>query len=175
MKNIASAVNLRPLSKGCTPNGNKDGSPLEIYRGWVIRNWTGWKGNTCIIEDGDVLGPVGCAICGKGFMPGDIVVSYSGSDDRDHINCSTNKLKGRIIGQWLAHKGTYGDQYARYAYASVPGGEGEYKRGANFIIEVQPGQIAYTPETAQEVLELAREDGLKRLKAAIDAIENAAA
>ena len=173
MKDICDVVNQRPLSNGRTPNGGYEGPPLEIYRGWSIDKWTGWKGNTAIIEITDDRGPVGCAVCGKGFRPGDIVVTYSGTDDLEHINCSENELKGRIVGQWLAHKGD--PPNTRFAYASVPGTEGEYERGAWFDIKVKDGQLAYTPDTAQEILELAREDGYKRLKVAIDAIENSTA
>lgn len=172
MKNITQAVNERPLSSWCTPN-HEDGRLTDIYRGWAIRKWTGWKSNVGIVEPDDQFPARGCSVCGKGFVPGDMVVLHLESDAIDHINCSNDENKGKMFGQWLAYKGDY--PYARMVYASVPGAEAEYSRGALFDLGLKPGQVDLTPETDPGVLEQAREDGLKRLKEVIDRIEDAVA
>jgi hypothetical protein len=183
MIEIVSEVNGRLLSPGCTPSHGEFINPpgkyesVGDYRGWAIRGWTGWKGNTAIIEPSDIKRLPNCEVCGKHYSAGDKVVWYAQSDRVEHCNCSEHPIKGQIVGQWLAFKpglsGSYED--AKYAVACVPGTAGAYKRGAEFDISVQPGQSPCTPDTPQDVLEAAREDGFVRLKKAIDAIEDAAA
>jgi hypothetical protein len=172
MRDIAKGANERPLSSRCTPS-HRDGQPVEIYRGWSIDKWTGWKGNTAAVVAGDEFRAGGCTVCGRGFASGDLVVINAKTDEIDHLNCSDSLFKGKMVGQWLAHKGEHPD--SRMLYASVPGAEGEYIRGGTFDIGVQEGQIECTPETDPGVLECVREEGLQRLKALIDSIENESA
>jgi hypothetical protein len=170
-------ANLRPLSPGCTPNPSMD-HPI-MHRGWNIYKWTGWKGNTSIFEDADHVTnrfPVKCSECGKPFQAGDRFIETQATDNIFHFECSNSQIKGQMIGQWVAFKLGANKDHSddQFAYAGVPGNQGPFNRGDAFLVIPQGLQEALYPDTPQEKLEQAREEGLVRLKAVIDEIENAA-
>ena len=168
-------VNMSQLNFGCTPHPSMD-NPI-IHNGWEIYKWTGWKGNTAIFEAGDHLiekVQAKCTSCGKLFQPGDRYIESQGIDDLFHFECSDSPTKGQIIGQWLAvKKGILEDRSDyKFAYASVPGSDGAYKKFQSFDVTPTGIQGPLTPETPIEILEAAREDGLVRLKKYLDDVES---
>ena len=66
-----------------------------------------------------------------------------------------------LCGQWKA----YSNDGKRFLYVSVPrGGEGEYKRGRKFDIELREGESPLTLETSDEVKNRAIEYGRERIR-----------
>lgn len=190
MINPTDNINTRPLGPGCTPNPTIT-DPIAYHYGWLIHRWTGWKAGYEIVEFSDIrFLEKPCAKCGKHFNVGDRFVESQGTDLVFHFECSDYPLKDKILGQWVAVK--KGDKEGelvteqigpfearirrvgcndRFAYASVTGSQGKHEPFASFCVEPQEGQEWLTPETQQEILEAAREDGLRRLKQYIDDVE----
>jgi hypothetical protein len=72
-----------------------------------------------------------------------------------------------LVGQWLA----WDRRDSRYYYASVPGGEGEYRRGECFDInpEGKPEQVRITRSTPLGTALEMYERGYQRLLKALEA------
>lgn len=175
MGDMTNELNSRPLSPGCTPNPSME-SPI-MHHEWEIYRWTGWKGGAYILDRenfGNGENGIKCPACGIAFNPGDKVNMTQSNHNFFHFECSDDPFKERLIGQWLAVKRGREIVDNKFAYASVPGGNSAYERGAYFDVDVAQGQELLTPGTAQEILEAAREEGLIRLKKYIDDVESGA-
>ncbi|SRR6266516_5163854 len=84
---------------------------------------------------------------------------WKGNCDRDG-----HTLDDTLVGQWLA----WDRKEKRYFYASVPGGQGEYKRGDNFDIEPKTGQTRIARLTPLGTALDMYEEGYQRLLKALE-------
>lgn len=176
--NLDDEIDARPLSPGCTPNPTSE-NPI-FYKGWRIRQWTGWKGNRGLLTYPNKK-RLTCQVCNKQVRKNQFVYLAQNTDATKHFKCSGNK--GNVVGQWLACLGEWpnpedsnevrAEKVSKlvFAYSSVPGVHGLYQRGGCFSIEPIRDQTHLFYDTPQEKLEAAREDGLKRLKSFIDEYE----
>jgi hypothetical protein len=166
MINLTDKINLAPLGSNCTPCPSPE-NPIA-YKGWKIWRWTGWKGCDFEIETSD--NEDNCTACGKTVTVGEKAILRQSVRGIVHSDCSDDPLKGQIFGQWLAYKGDYFGPDCQYAYASIPGGCGTYRKGDFFNI-ASPSQL-YCHKTVKDELDYAREECLKKLKAYIDSVED---
>lgn len=132
---------------------------MERYRGWDLR-WTGWKGSKSLSP----REPGSCAVCKKDIRQGEYVWRDIRVSEMKHWACHAEP--DYLVAQWVGMQPQ--ENPAKYMYASTPGGEGPYLRGAMLEIDVRPGQTRITDESSHNELEQAKNEALFRLKDCID-------
>lgn len=167
-------VQWQTMSSTQLPPHAVPGYPME-HRGWNIWLWTGWKDEGKFIIDAAYvrararMGIIPeCSLCHEILGIGQLARRTQDSDQACHWKClkGSNDVPSTLTGQWLAEKD------GKYVYASTPGGQGLYIKGAMFAVAAVDGQVLITENTPQLIRDEAQRECFERLKGVIDKYEN---
>lgn len=136
------------------------------YRGWKLFRWTGWKSHK-----GELTGtPVGCHICGKEIVAGEIMYRNQSFEDAHWICKFPDNRPAELHAQWLFSKD--GKRFLQAGCGSMVVSElpaAEYKVGAMF--DIVPENYALTELDSDAKKDEAKRLGYERMKMLIDEIE----